>query len=118
MLHVTNIQMGVRLALLSDDRRSALLFEPARRRRAAAVSGSALYTPAAGGSGPLSSGTATGSSNTGCLPLADAGADVTVRELALSNTLLASAVSHCVLVRVSSGHVCLHVWVGAGGCGG
>ncbi|KIY97123.1 hypothetical protein MNEG_10840 [Monoraphidium neglectum] len=83
MRDTTNIAMGARLALLDGPSMgSALIFESVRADAAAS------RTPAC----RLPAGSANSSCRSVLLP-ADPAADVTVRELPLSNTLLASAVS-------------------------
>lgn len=77
MHRATNISMGVRLALLGDDRRSALLFEPGRARRRTSLVGEIAKVSSA---------------KSVTLPL-DPSADIAVRELPLNNTLLASAIT-------------------------
>jgi hypothetical protein len=84
MHRTTNITMGPRLALLGGDHRSALLFEPVRargreRRKSGSQTSQTGQSNVSGKSMPLP-------------PTAPA-ADVSVRELTLSNTLLASAVT-------------------------
>jgi len=94
MHRATNISMGVRLALLGDDRRSALLFEPGRARRRTSLVGEIAKVSSA---------------KSVTLPL-DPSADIAVRELPLNNTLLASAVSGLRFVQAGrdrvAGSVC------------
>lgn len=77
--HATNIRMGVRLALLEDDGRSAMLFEGTRSD--------------GNGNGDSKATSPTAAARSAALPLAAGAADVAVRELPLANTLLASAVA-------------------------
>ena len=100
MLSDTNIKMGIRLALISDRGErasaSALLFENGRAARGTQWA----QQPSSGhssGLGPRSS----------ALPL-DPAADVEVRELELSNTLLASAVRSAQHLRCMPLHCLLH----------
>jgi hypothetical protein len=86
MWRCTNVTMGVRLALVEDDRELALVFESARATAATAREEGRNFLSKA---------------NTAALP-SDPAADVTVRELPLSNTLLASAVGGAAWDRAQS----------------
>lgn len=92
MWRACNVNVGVRLALVEPGAANALIFEsahggaaPPRRERAASASALPPATPCFA---------------TAALPL-QALADISVRELPLQNTLLASAVSRCRALNAS-----------------
>jgi hypothetical protein len=93
MLRATNLPMGVRLALVQEGCDKALLFESshAAAGRPAGL-GAAGAGAAAGGQGGAAAAAAPGDGPGGAPAPQDAASDLTVRELPLSNTLLASAV--------------------------
>lgn len=85
MKTTTNIDMSLRLALLSPNASSALLFEPSRARRAGGGGSS-------GGGGPRSPPRAASKPGQSSALVLDFGADVAVRQMPLQGTLLANAV--------------------------
>lgn len=94
MLRTTNVRMGVRLALVEgEDADTALIFESESARATHAHAAGGLAAGASAGRGGSLSAASVCSANGKSVALpADPVADVTVRELRLTHTLLASAV--------------------------
>lgn len=138
MRHATNLTIGLRLALVEPGKAEALVFALATSRAGLLISGapspgfqtphyaggpatpSGTLSPRAGAGGYSSAATAVAATSAFAAAAAAAAAggatrDVSVRQMRLHNTLLASAVSWCQQLvtrpshaRVPSGPCCLH----------